>query len=868
METLSDNTADKAAGTKKHREAFSISRSMEYMSENELTKQIGHPRHLWHLAIVKELIDNALDHTEEIGVLPEITVTVDDEGIAIQDNGAGLSPEIVVGMLDFEKRISSREAYRSTTRGAQGNAAKCLIGVPYVWNGDKTGRVTIKAQGVRHDITVELDRLAQAPKIKHVQTDEKVQNGTFIKVYLRQLPSILDRDNKLSFVLFAQEYAALNPHLTLSLEAFGGSCSWDRTVSECKKWTAAEPDPPRWYDIEGFERLVGACIAKDRDTDADRSVRDFLRGFAGLSRSAKLKAVTDDSGLSRCNLSILVNCNGLDRNKTTRLLEAMQEHGREPKPAKLGRIGREHIESSVFASLNVVSETIMYKTESGTMIGGLPFVVEAAFAELSASESESRIITGCNFSPAVDRPCVRTLDTILEHQMIEDDSPVVVMLHIVTPAPKYLDRGKSVIDATGELNEAIKKCVVNVTSEWRKQKKLEERNAAAAARNRLKRLRQPQRRKTPLNEAIFAMLDDAIENASGGYVVDFSQRDLYYATRSLIQQLTDEELTQKYFDKVTDDWEKERGLIEGRLKDPRGFLVEPHTGTKIPLGTKAVDEYEVPLYQYDTILYFEKKGMESKCAWGQIPERFDCAIMACEGYAVRAAKALLQAAQHGRKMKVLCFHDADPAGYNIFRTLTRKTGAHSFDVEVIDAGLHLQEAIDMKLAVETFTRKKSLPRGLQLTPFEKEYFAGEQVNTKLWRNCKRVELNALSADPHRFVEWVESKLEEHGCARKLVPPKLVIEKHAHTRRDVALKCAIDAAIDEHIEREDIISRVCKTIEGRVEIKSIPPQLERWAEDVLPRHWTDCVTEIVEDGVAALDAAIRAEVAATLRIKDK
>ena len=462
-----------------------------------------------------------------------------------------------------------------------------------------------------------------------------------------------------------------------------------------------------------------------------------------------------------------------------RLLDAMQEHGREPKPDKLGRIGRKHIEESVFGPLGVVGDSVRYKKASGATSEVLPFVVEAAFAELSDEWETSRIITGCNFSPSVDLPCVRCLDSLLEHQMVEDESPVVVLLHITTPAPRYLDRGKSVLDVTDDLKDVIRTCVVKVTDDWRKQRKREERDARAAERRREERRRKPQRSKMPLNAAIFQVLPEAIKEASGGGECEFSQRDFYYASRVLIQRFTDEKLTQKYFDKITDSWEKEHGLIAGRLKDPRGYLLEPHTGNKIPLGTKDVDEYAIPLYLYDTILYFEKKGMESKCAWGRIPDRFDCAIMASEGYAVRAAKALIAAAQTGHKMKVFCFHDADPFGYNIFRTLSKATGAHTYDIEIIDAGLHLQEALDMGLAVETFTRKKRLPRGLKLTSLEEEYFAGEQVpGKKLWRNCRRVELNALSADPHRFVKWVVSKLEEHGCAKKLVPPKTVIERHA------------------------------------------------------------------------------------------
>ena len=44
------------------RESLTLPRALEYLSENELTKQIGYPRHLWPLAIAKELLDNGLDN--------------------------------------------------------------------------------------------------------------------------------------------------------------------------------------------------------------------------------------------------------------------------------------------------------------------------------------------------------------------------------------------------------------------------------------------------------------------------------------------------------------------------------------------------------------------------------------------------------------------------------------------------------------------------------------------------------------------------------------------------------------------------------------------------------------------------------------
>ncbi len=135
---------------------------------------------------------------------------------------------------------------------------------------------------------------------------------------------------------------------------------------------------------EAFEKLVAAIIAKDRDNGTDRPLRDFLRQFAGLKRSIAMKAVCDQARLSRCGLSTLLNCDGLDRGKTTALLSAMKEHSPAPKPQKLGAIGREHI-AHVFDATD-----FKYKKIVG-IESGLPFVVEAAFTD--SADVQSLLLT-------------------------------------------------------------------------------------------------------------------------------------------------------------------------------------------------------------------------------------------------------------------------------------------------------------------------------------------------------------------------------------------------------------------------------------------------------------------------------------------
>jgi hypothetical protein len=70
--------------------------------------------------IVKELIDNALDACEAAGVAPEIQIGGDDSHVWVADNGPGVRPEIIERVLDFNVLVSDKAAYRSPTRGQQG----------------------------------------------------------------------------------------------------------------------------------------------------------------------------------------------------------------------------------------------------------------------------------------------------------------------------------------------------------------------------------------------------------------------------------------------------------------------------------------------------------------------------------------------------------------------------------------------------------------------------------------------------------------------------------------------------------------------------------------------------------------------------
>src|SRR6516162_10848360 len=154
------------------RVAFRVSRLMEFCTLRELQNQTGHSYEEWPLVVLKELMDNALDACEEAEVAPVISIAVGRSSIAIQDNAAGIDTGTIESILDYTIRVSSREAYVSPTRGAQGNALKTILAMGYVLdrerddgnnNAEAVGVTIIETRGTKHAIEFAVDHIDNQP---------------------------------------------------------------------------------------------------------------------------------------------------------------------------------------------------------------------------------------------------------------------------------------------------------------------------------------------------------------------------------------------------------------------------------------------------------------------------------------------------------------------------------------------------------------------------------------------------------------------------------------------------------------------------------------------------------------------------------
>jgi DNA topoisomerase VI subunit B len=204
---------------KLERTTFSASRAAEYFDARQLSALTGVPTDEFANVVLKELVDNSLDACETAGVPPEITVTVGDGGtggairVRVSDNGPGIPSEVVRSLLDYDVRVSDKAAYRSPTRGAQGNALKTVIGIPYAL-GSRELLTVVARGGVKHAIKPSVDPAGNV-RIDHDESDGMpyvAKLGTTVEV---PIPNAVDHPQAFNPRHWVHSFAAFNPHATI-----------------------------------------------------------------------------------------------------------------------------------------------------------------------------------------------------------------------------------------------------------------------------------------------------------------------------------------------------------------------------------------------------------------------------------------------------------------------------------------------------------------------------------------------------------------------------------------------------------------------------------------------------------------------------
>lgn len=775
------------------RHGFSTLISGDYVSLDGLRSSTGQSPHNLANVIYKELIDNALDACESVGIVPEITIgyeLIDDKTmrLSVSDNGAGLDAEIIEKILDFSTRTSTNAVYKSPTRGAQGNAFKTILCIPTAFGG---GLVTIESKGLRHEISVESTPTGDAEVI-HNETDIEPTSGTAIIVTM-PLVETWYRPNPREWV---QKFAIFNPHSFVSFEGFKNKISTQiysiepaityKRLGDCSKITPNKPINAHSFTDNDFYTLAYATAKQ-----ANKPIGEFIRQFDGLKSTTKAKVIASETtGAARFVSDIVEH-----RETVTALHSAMKSASKPIEAKHLGAIG----ETYLLARLNDVANHKYKKIEG--FIDGVPYVFEVLIADCNDTGGA---IYGVNHSPTYDDflgGYTITIDKFKGdgiHGLVNSvigSTKHTVICHLIGIGLKFKDKGKTSLDVPDDVLFAIGGLVIQVAKSVKRGSSV---------------VKLDGEKEPTFKAACFDVLNNAIALATDNDKTPMSVRGVYYKVRELVQSFKTKPLVYDTFtDILTQFW-----AINGRNKkvysDARGLMYEPHSGVFLPLGSMEVDGYIFPPFQFDKILFIEKKGLWHTVKSVGLHQKYDMAVIASEGFATVAIRDLLDRAQTSEKMTIFALHDADPAGYEIARTLQEATRTMpNHNIIVIDLGLFVQDALDIGIEPETFERTNKLSKELNLNAIERELFEGVAAKNDKGKpcfKCKRMELNALTAS--QLVDYIDNgiarAIAENGLTNKVIPPETVLsETAADLRTDKLKQLAMNALIEKYGIKEKV-----------------------------------------------------------------
>jgi len=630
--------------------------------------------------------------------------------------------------------------------------------------------------------------------------------------------------------------------------------------------------------VEAFKRLVYSHIGHYRHEDGDDlPLRTFVRQFKGLSATKKAKAVCEYFPQIRMLSDFEDAPDG--EQKIAGLLEMMKTYSDPPSAGTLGFVGKEHFRERFEDYYGEVLR-FDYKKTTGELHTGMPYVVEFAIAELPWEAQEGALFTAVNYSPTFGDPLedVRfRVDEISgdgieefledgfvspEYDNVEDPEPpnIAVAFHIITPAPLFLDQGKTrLVGFTDELEgPAIGKAMFSKIKPYYKEGK-------RRARGQRSKERSEQRASTDkemsLKDATAAVLEEAWRHTTGNGQLPVGARRLFYAVRSRIPALTANRFNRdhgyKYFSQtLLPEYQAQRvqegeAPLAGVYYDPRGKLHEPHGGRSVDLGTREVEAYEFPSYVFNKLLYVEKRGQFPLLKAARIMERYDMGIVTGEGFSTVAARMLVQTAQKDEKYQIFVLHDADYPGYNIVRTLREETArmpGHS--VELYDLGLTVGQVIQKGKEPEEYERSSAIPSKLEplLSPVEREWFIGEHISGKRYKS-ERFELDDLTAP--ETIAHIEDRLKELGVEPKVIPPEDVLAVRRRQIYRAEVGGWVDEIIAEMLATDELKTKMAKEFEERFKLQGARAWIEtEFAQRDDAKSWRDALKRTLQRAYGA------------------
>jgi DNA topoisomerase-6 subunit B len=326
------------------------------------------------LMIVKEGVDNALDATEEAGLLPDIYVKVREVGneryeIIIKDNGPGIVKNQIPKI--FGKLLYGSKFHRlKQNRGQQGIGISAATLYTQLTTGEPLEIVSSTGDGKIHKYRIKINVRKNEPLIIESGIEEGIE---WRGIQLRFLTEGIYREYKQSIPEYIKQTAISNPHAHIIFDSPNGRMEFKRGVESLPK----KPKEIRPH-LHGVE--LGVLTRMLRETKA-RTLLSFL-----TNEFTKVGRKTAKDVCSRAEISEAKKPRRITDEEARRLIEVIKSVKLLKPPTDcLSPLGKEMVEEGLKKELN--PEWMESITRPPEVYRGWPFQVEVGLAYGGAIEN-------------------------------------------------------------------------------------------------------------------------------------------------------------------------------------------------------------------------------------------------------------------------------------------------------------------------------------------------------------------------------------------------------------------------------------------------------------------------------------------------
>ncbi|MBS1958411.1 MAG: DNA topoisomerase VI subunit B [Bdellovibrionales bacterium] len=457
------------------KKSISSSSTAEYFSKN--LQQVGFSSQTKAvLTTLKEAVDNALDATEDHGMLPEVKVEIERLGpgtiknserirVMVEDNGPGIDQDDLPKVFG-EYLASSKFGRGRCTRGQQGIG----ISAATTWaqlTCAQGARVVSKTKAQRKAVSalIEVDIKNNKGVMKQRETiDWDRPHGTRVEFMFDGRIQVNGDAGLLNYLLGT---SLVNPHLTLHYKLP------DQEVVTIERVSKDVPVIPDATEPHPHTMKLGEFIAHSHLFGKTKTSGWLKKGFSRIS-DAVLDEITKkkESGVTKTMLDKSVE--QLADGDFTKLFSAIQiAELKAPSTNSVLSTGEESLAKSIQRLGKVDFFSVV--SRKPTICDFKPVQVEVAIARLEdknvESESSAQILRFANRVPLqFDKASCAIYQAITSVNwrsyglaQSKDSPPLgpyIFAVSVVSPFIKFKNASKETIDASDELVEEIRRALM------------------------------------------------------------------------------------------------------------------------------------------------------------------------------------------------------------------------------------------------------------------------------------------------------------------------------------------------------------------------------------------------------------------------